>query len=154
MGASGPDRPRRGLSCPPPPDPTVPLDIDVLGVQRAPLWAFAYVSVPTAPFSDRDLSDLLLAARRFNAAHHVTGKLLVLEDGDTLTRFAQWIEGPKGGIDACIERIKADDRHAILDVVRHGQADARRFPGWDMDIQPASSMTFAPAAAELTATGS
>ena len=128
----------------------MPLDIDILGVKRAPLWAFAYVSAPTDPFSDRDLSDLLLSARRFNAAHGVTGKLVVLEEGHRVVRFAQWVEGPRAPLDACVERILDDPRHTILDVVHHERGAARRFPSWDMAIQPASTLEFASSVTELT----
>lgn len=128
--------------------PAVPLplrsvpDIDVLGVEGEPLRAFAYLSTPVVPFSDRDLSDLLRAARQFNAARGVTGKLVALEEDEGVTRFAQWIEGPADALALCVERIEADTRHTDLQVVRRGPVAARRFPGWDMAIQPASSSTF------------
>jgi len=99
------------------------------------LHAVAYVSTPTVPFTDRDLSDLLLAARRYNVRHDITGKLLVLEEDGQLVRFAQWIEGPRESIDACLRRILADDRHTDIDVRRRGSVEARRFPGWDMGVE-------------------
>ena len=118
------------------------LDVDVLGVESEPLRAFAYLSTPVVPFSDRDLNALLRSARRFNAAHGVTGKLVALEDDDGVTRFAQWIEGPAGALALCIERIEDDTRHTDLQVVRRGPVAARRYPGWDMAIHPASLSTF------------
>jgi hypothetical protein len=117
-------------------------DIDVLGVESEPLRAFAYLSTPVVPFSDRDLNELLQSARRFNAAHGVTGKLVVLEADEGVTRFAQWVEGPADALSLCVERIDADPRHTDFRVVRRGPVMARRFPGWDMAIQPASSSTF------------
>ena len=126
------------------------LDIDVIGVESEPLRAFAYLSTPVVPFSDRDLNALLRSARRFNAARGVTGKLVVLEEDDGVTRFAQCIEGPADALALCIERIEDDTRHAGLQVVRRGPIAARRFPGWDMAIQPASASTFERAVAAAT----
>ena len=111
-------------------------DLDVVGHEPDPVHALAYVSTPTVPFSDRDLSDLLLSARSFNAAHGITGKLIVMEDDrDAVVRFAQWIEGPPAALAACLERIRADTRHATQQVQAHGSIPGRRFPGWDMAFQ-------------------
>ena len=132
---------------PPPPVP----ELDVVGHAPDPLHALAYVSTPTVPFSDRDLSDLLLSARRFNAAHGVTGKLVVLEDGDRVVRFAQWVEGPPAALETCLRRILADPRHGDVDVRRSGPVPARRFPVWDMAIEPADALRFPARAEALTA---
>lgn len=103
------------------------------------VFAAAYVSTPTVPFSDRDLSMLLLAARRYNARHGITGKLVAAEvdtaDGGTqVVRFVQWIEGEAEAVRACLRRIHADDRHDRLEIQFFGPVEARRFPGWDMAI--------------------
>jgi hypothetical protein len=128
----------------------MPDPLDIVGHEPDALHGLAYVSTPTEPFSDRDLSDLLLAARRWNAAHAVTGKLVVLEEDEHVVRFAQWIEGPRTEIEACVRRIAADPRHRDIDVRRRGPVEARRFPDWDMAIQPASGATFAQAADDLS----
>ena len=125
-------------------------DPDVVGIEPDTLHAVSYLSTPVVPFSDRELSDLMLSARRYNAAHGVTGKLVVLEDGDRVTQFAQWIEGPRLALEACVRRILDDPRHAGFDVRRRGAVDGRRFPGWDMDIQPVDAVSF-PAEAEALA---
>lgn len=122
---------------------------EVVGHEPDPLHALAYLSTPTAPFSDRDLSDLLLAARRWNAAHAVTGKLVVLERDGRVVRFAQWIEGPRTALEACVRRIFEDDRHGDFDVRRRGPAERRRFPGWDMAIEEAPPEAFDAAAEQL-----
>ena len=117
--------------------------LDVVGHEPEPVHALAYVSTPTVPFSDRDLSDLLLSARRWNAEHQITGKLLVLEDVDgRLVRFAQWIEGAPPELAACLERIQADTRHVADDVRMHGAVAGRRFPGWDMAFGSADPAAF------------
>ena len=128
-------------------------DPDVVGHDPDPVHALAYVSTPTVPFSDRDLSDLLLAARRWNVRHAVTGKLVVLEDDGRLVRFAQWIEGPRSEIEAGVRRILADPRHGEFDVRRRGPVEARRFPGWDMAIEPAPPAAFGDRAERLVSTG-
>ena len=129
-----------------------PLAADVVGHEPDPLHGLAYLSTPTVPFSDRDLSELLLAARRWNAAHGVTGKLVVLERGDRVVRFAQWIEGPRTELEACVRRIFDDERHGDVEVRRRGPVEKRRFPGWDMAIEPAPPERFE-AEAEALAEG-
>ena len=115
------------------------------------LWAFAYVSTPAVPFSDRDLSDLMIAARASNAADGLSGKLVVLEEGDRVLRFAQWIEGPRWGLAGAIARILRDTRHGDFEVRHLGAVAERRFPGWDMALYPADSIRFPTAAARVTA---
>lgn len=114
----------------------------MIGIEPEPLYAFAYLSAPAAPFSDRDLSDLLLSARHANAARRVTGKLVVLEGPRGVVRFAQYVEGPRPGLAAVVERILSDPRHGGFEVRREGPVRARRFPGWDMAVQPADAATF------------
>ena len=111
-------------------------DLDVVGQTPDPVHALAYFSTPTAPFADRDLSDLLLSARRWNAEHGITGKLIVLEDeAGEVVQFAQWIEGEPSALKRCLERIQGDARHRIGDIREHGSISGRRFPGWDMGFQ-------------------
>lgn len=125
--------------------------MDVIGIDPDALWAFAYISSPAIPFSDRDLSDLLLSARAFNAAQGLSGKLVVLEEGRRVARFAQWIEGPRAGLASAVERIVRDGRHNHFEIRHLGAVSVRRFPGWDMAIHPADSTTFPAAAAHVTA---
>ena len=118
-------------------------DLDVVGLDPEPVHALAYVSTPTVPFADRDLSDLLLSARSWNAAHGITGKLVVLEDGDgAVVQFAQWIEGAPSDLAACLDRIRADGRHRTQDVRAHGVVAGRRFPGWDMAFESVGEGAF------------
>lgn len=105
-----------------------------------PLFAAAYVSTPLVPFSDRDLSTLLLGARRFNAQHAITGKLVAAEaetGGEELqvVRFVQWIEGGVDSVRLCLRRIHADPRHHAMEIQFFGLVAARRFPAWDMAIE-------------------
>ena len=123
---------------------------EVVGYDPDPLHAVAYVSTPTVTFSDRDLSDLLLEARQRNAADHLTGKLVVLEEDGRVVRFAQWIEGPQAELEACVRRIVGDDRHEGVEIRRRGSVERRRFPDWDMAFQEAPPGVFEAEAAALT----
>ena len=116
--------------------------VEVIRIVPEPLYAFAYVSTPTVAFSDRDLSDLLLAARHANAAREVTGKLVVLEGPAGVVRFAQYVEGPRAGLAVVTERILADPRHGGFEVQRQGPVPARRFAGWNMALHAATASTF------------
>lgn len=119
------------------------------------LWGLAYCSLPTTPFSDRDLSDLMQAARRANAHYGVTGRLYVLESGHgeppSVARFLQWIEGTEDAVGAVYARIAADTRHRNLQVLYHGPVRARRFPEWDMAIEVVDELTFLVVTDELAA---
>ena len=118
-------------------------DPEPVGFAPDPLHAISYVSVPTVSFSDQEITDLLFAARRWNAQYKITGKLVVLEEGDRIVQFLQWIEGPPVALDACFERINADPRHGDLHVRFRGPVASRRFPAWDMAIDTATSTSFA-----------
>lgn len=127
--------------------------VEILGHAPEPLHALAYFSTPTVPFSDQEVNDLLLAARTWNAAHGITGKLIVLEEGDRVIRFAQWIEGPRSEMEACIRRIVTDERHGRIDVRRRGPVEARRFPDWDMAFEPSAPTAFEAKAEAMTGDG-
>lgn len=103
---------------------------------------FGYVSTAAVPFSDRDLSDLLLAARRTNVLHGVTGKLVVLESRNRVLRFAQVVEGTPEGLRVVVERIRADPRHMDIQVVLDGPVRRRRFENWDMAIEAVPEARF------------
>lgn len=124
--------------------------VEVIGTVPEPLYAFAYVSAAAAPFSDRDLSDLLLAVRHANGALGVTGKLVVLEGPTGIVRFAQYVEGPRPGLAAAVRRILADPRHGDFEVRLSGPVAARRFAGWDMALHPASAAAFGRESALVT----
>lgn len=118
------------------------------------IFAAAYVSSPTVEFSDHDLSMLLLSARRYNAQHGITGKLVVAEaeadDGTTrVVRFVQWIEGEAETVRRCLRRIHADPRHDEMEIQFFGPVEARRYPGWDMAISTVPEGALATATREV-----
>lgn len=99
------------------------------------VFAAAYVSTATVPFSDKDLAGLLLTARHHNGVHGITGKLYAVEKDGAVVQFVQWIEGESDAVRACLDRIHADARHTDLRIQFFGPTERRRFPNWDMDIQ-------------------
>lgn len=115
-----------------------------------PLYAAAYTSVPTVAFTDRDLSDLLLGARRFNAEHGVTGKLIVAESDDQhIERFVQWLEGEADDVRAALRRIRDDPRHARIELQFFAPVRGRRFATWDMAFETVPLVRFEDHRAEV-----
>ncbi len=113
----------------------------------ATLFAAAYVSTPTAPFSDRGLSELMLRARHWNARYGITGKLIAAEDDDgaggtRVVRFVQWIEGDAESVRTCLRRIHTDPRHAEMEIQFFGPVASRRFAAWDMALESVPSDRF------------
>lgn len=109
---------------------------EIVGLTPDPLAALVYTSVPTGPLHERDLTDLLFGARRFNATVEVTGRLLVLEHAlsGQAVRFLQWIEGTAAAVDVVFARIEADPRHTQIQVIRRGPIAQRSFPEWEMAL--------------------
>jgi hypothetical protein len=89
-----------------------------------------YISAATPGFGPVDVADILLAARRNNPAHQVTGMLLFIG-----TMFLQAIEGPEEEVATLIRRIGLDTRHSRMTVLIHGPAEARRFKRWSMGYE-------------------
>ena len=89
------------------------------------LYEFLYVSnmAPGAPISI--VADVARKARRFNAAHHITG--LLIFDG---LRFCQQLEGERDELAKLLDRIRQDPRHAQFDILYQGPLAARRFGRW------------------------
>ena len=128
----------------------MPDSADIVGTEPPSLVSLSYLSTPMVTFSDRHLSDLLLAARQWNARHRVTSKLIVLEDGDRIVRFAQWIEGAALEIEASAGRILSAPRYGDFEIRHRGPIEARRFPGWDVAIHQTDALTFDDQASVLT----
>jgi hypothetical protein len=88
-----------------------------------------YTSRAKVPFTQEELEELCNRAARENAAHDVTG-YLYFGNG----RFTQYIEGPQDEVDALVERIARDPRHAISRTFTTDDVPARRFPVWHMHV--------------------
>ena len=83
-----------------------------------------------AAASDRDLTSLLLSARRTNAHYGVTGRLLVLEY-EAVDRYLQWLEGTGPALDAAMAR-SSPTRRTPTSSTGRGSIPQRRYPDWDM----------------------
>jgi hypothetical protein len=95
----------------------------------AMLRSLLYVSRSNLPFADRDavVARIVDVSRRRNAADGITGALIATE-----THFAQFVEGPADRLDALLARLRRDERHADLDIIRDTSARARRFENWTL----------------------
>jgi hypothetical protein len=74
-----------------------------------------------------EIRKILVASRRNNAVHSITGALL-FNSGC----FAQVLEGPLKHVEATFERIQRDLRHAEVTVLDAGYVEQREFPEWSM----------------------
>lgn len=90
------------------------------------LHRLIYCSRPVAP-TRGDLKGILEACERNNPVSHVTGMLLFTSDC-----FVQLLEGGRGAVNACFQKISRDRRHDDIEVVSSGPIDFRLFERWSM----------------------
>jgi Sensors of blue-light using FAD len=88
---------------------------------------FSRACVETAANIEHELRAILLVSQRNNSARNVTGALLSCDGW-----FMQILEGPRGDVEAALDRIRLDPRHVSLEVLRSGFAPERFFPHWSM----------------------
>ena len=93
----------------------------------ADLQAIAYSSQARQPMTDRELEDLLLAARERNSSLGVSGALLYQDE-----RFFQYIEGPRRSLAAIYEIIRHSSQHVGVCELMREPAERRYFEGWNM----------------------
>jgi hypothetical protein len=99
------------------------------------LQGVIYLSVPTTPFSERDLAELAEFAAQRNAELDITGYLF-FEQG----HFVQYIEGESSVVQKLLNSIRCDPRHRLLHVEIDNALETRRFPSWRMRRVSAQSM--------------
>jgi hypothetical protein len=73
------------------------------------------------------LDAILATSRRNNPRTNLTGALLFANNC-----FAQTLEGERGAIERCFERIQTDPRHSDVTVLEFAPAAARDFANWSM----------------------
>ncbi len=100
-----------------------PLDVSV------PLVILAYASRITKRLPDTAIAALGTQAAARNARDGVTGLLLCGE-----AMFVQVLEGPREAVLATIRRIRRDERHHGIVLLRLAHIDARRYGGWSMGV--------------------
>ena len=88
-----------------------------------------YRSTAARRFGVQALVQLLVEARKANAAQGITGAL-VYEAGT----FLQVIEGDNRAVEGLMARIVRDPRHSDIEVLADGPIEARRFTAWRMAL--------------------
>ncbi len=89
-----------------------------------------YSSAATAPFSERELEELLQKSRLNNLAADITGMLLY-KDGN----FMQTLEGPAIAVQTLLGKIKSDSRHSDVTTLMEGPILERSFGNWSMGFK-------------------
>ena len=102
------------------------------------LLQLIYTSRPFG-FDTPTLNAILLSARHHNKLNGLTGALICRED-----IFLQLLEGPAAAIEATYARIVRDGRHVDVHLLWSGACEARLFPRWDMQHDPARSWLWTP----------
>lgn len=88
-----------------------------------------------------EIAGILEACARRNPRLGVTG-VLIYERG----RFVQLLEGPPEGVDALLDDIENDIRHAMFKVLWRTRAHERLFQRWSMAFVDADAAPLAPEA--------
>lgn len=102
-------------------------------------YCLVYVSQATHDFQEEELADLLAISRRNNAVIGITG-LLMYES----RFFMQALEGPRGSVEALLQKIKRDSRHTDVQIVCEDHIRHRYFGPWRMAFQRASDRDLTP----------
>ncbi|SEQ08559.1 BLUF domain-containing protein [Microlunatus flavus] len=99
--------------------------------------SLVYVSAASPTLTRAELRRLLDQSRSHNAAADITG-LLLLRAGT----FLQFIEGSREDVETLWGRIRVDERHQDVTLVRRRDQDERHFPTWSVafgDVDPTSA---------------
>lgn len=100
------------------------------------LYSVLYTSDALIEFDGAQLDELLTQSREANRRAAITGVLLYRAD-----RFVQVLEGPKDAVDATLDRITRDTRHANVRVLIDEPLAARQFADWSMGFERLSPAT-------------
>lgn len=114
-----------------------------------PLRGLVYQSRATTPQEPAALRALVEAAALRNRRDGITGTLVAREG-----RYVQWLEGPGAAIENLLGRLRADPRHADLQVIADTTREARAFPGWPMWLANPRAEPCSDCAASRGSTGS
>ena len=93
----------------------------------------SYVSRSKEPMSAADLLALLYECRTYNRRRQVTG-LLLYANGT----FLQTIEGEEDVVDALLESICKDERHAEIQMLQRKEIPERQYSEWSMGFDEIS----------------
>ena len=93
------------------------------------LSIIVYRSRAVVPITDIDLFYLLAHARERNRVAGITG--VILYDRG---HFFQWVEGPNQQLGHIWNRIRADGRHADIQLLADQPVPVRLFENWSMQL--------------------
>ncbi|HEY0468187.1 MAG TPA: BLUF domain-containing protein [Polyangiaceae bacterium] len=99
------------------------------------MYQIIYSSVAARPFSESDLSTLLLRVRRTNERLGVTGLLLSHEGC-----FLQALEGNEAVVETLFLAISRDRRHHHVVKLLAREVEGRLFAGWKMGFVAMSAV--------------
>ena len=85
-------------------------------------------------FDQNTLNGILVTSIDNNKQSHITGALICRSD-----LYLQYLEGPRETIDETFDKIKHDDRHVEVKILKEGTHSERLFPSWAMRDDPVSS---------------
>ena len=82
-------------------------------------------------FDQNTLNGILVTSVDNNKRDHITGALICRSD-----LYLQYLEGPTESINETFNKIKHDDRHVEVKVLKEGVHAKRLFPKWAMRDDP------------------
>ena len=85
-------------------------------------------------FDQNTLNGILVTSIDNNKKGHITGALICRSD-----LYLQYLEGPTETIDETFDKIKRDDRHVEVKILKEGMHSERLFPRWAMRDDPVTS---------------
>ena len=85
-------------------------------------------------FDQNTLNGILVTSIDNNKKGHITGALICRSD-----LYLQYLEGPTETIDETFDKIKQDDRHVEVKILKEGMHSERLFPRWAMRDDPVKS---------------
>ena len=91
-----------------------------------PLFRLIYASLRGSR-SPRDLIDILEQSEARNAVDAITGALVLTPDC-----YLQLLEGERGVVNACYDRVCRDPRHSHVGLILFEAVEERLFPDWSM----------------------
>lgn len=102
------------------------------------IYYLIYLSDTVNIPSREELNQLLTESRSLNEEHGLTGILVYIE-GRYLThscgRFMQVLEGSRFVVERVFDKIKRDDRHDNIIVLKRGTIEKRNFNSWHMGFE-------------------
>jgi hypothetical protein len=85
-------------------------------------------------FDQNILNGIMITSVNNNKRDQITGALICRSD-----LYLQYLEGPTESIDETFNKIKNDDRHVEIKVLKEGVHAKRLFPKWAMRDDPVRS---------------